>query len=196
MVEFLQHVVNGLSLGSIYALIAIGYTMVFGILQLINFAHSDVYMLGAFFGFYSSRYLGLADRPGIGSLAIALIIAMVGCSAVGATIERFAYRPLRNSPRINSLITAIGVSMLLEFGGQIVFGANPKFFPQLVVTGEPWNISGVQINQIQALVLVISLVLMAGLRFIIFNTKAGLAMRAVSFNHDIAALMGIRADRT
>ena len=196
MTEFFQHLINGLGLGAIYALIAIGYTMVFGILQLINFAHSDVYMLGAFFGFYSSRYLGLADRPGIGSLAIALIIAMVGCSAVGATIERFAYRPLRNSPRINSLITAIGVSLLLEFGGQIVFGANPKFFPQLVVTGEPWDISGVQINQIQALVLVISLVLMAGLRFIIFNTKAGLAMRAVSYNHDTAALMGIRADRT
>lgn len=196
MSEFFQHIINGVGLGAIYALIAIGYTMVFGILQLINFAHSDVYMLGAFVGFYVSRYLGLADHPGVGSLAIALTCSMVVCSLVGFCIERFAYRPLRNAPRINSLITAIGISLLLEFGGQLVFGADPKFFPQLVSLGDAWVFAGVQVNPIQALVLAISLVLMLGLRFIIFNTKPGLAMRAVSFNHDTAALMGIRADRT
>jgi branched-chain amino acid transport system permease protein len=121
---------------------------------------------------------------------------MALCAAVGATIERLAYRPLRNSPRINSLITAIGVSLFLQFGGQIVFGADPKFFPQLIDLGDNWEILGVQINPMQALVLLISIVLMIALRFIIFNTKAGLAMRAVSFNHDTAALMGIRSDRT
>lgn len=196
MIEFIQHLIDGLGLGAIYALIAIGYTMVFGILQLINFAHSDVYMLGAFLGFYSSRYLGLSERPGAISLFIALAISMIGCSIVGATIERFAYRPLRNAPRINSLITAIGVSLFLEFGGQILFGADPKFFPQLVTRGDAWTFAGLQVDPMQVLVLIIGLILMAGLRFIIFNTKAGLAMRAVSFNHDTAALMGIRADRT
>jgi branched-chain amino acid transport system permease protein len=196
LVELIQHLINGLGLGAIYALIAIGYTMVFGILQLINFAHSDVYMLGAFFGLYSSTYLGLAKHPGGLALIAALAISMALCAAVGATIERLAYRPLRNSPRINSLITAIGVSLFLQFGGQIVFGADPKFFPQLIDLGDNWEILGVQINPMQALVLLISIVLMIALRFIIFNTKAGLAMRAVSFNHDTAALMGIRSDRT
>lgn len=196
MNEFIQHIINGVGLGAIYALIAIGYTMVFGILQLINFAHSDVYMLGAFVGFYVSRYLGLSDQPGLLSLVIALSSSMAACGLVGFCIERFAYRPLRNAPRINSLITAIGVSLLLQFGGQIAFGADPKFFPQIITLGDSWILGGIQINPVQALVLVISLLLMGGLRFVIFHTKAGLAMRAVSYNHDTAALMGIRADRT
>ncbi len=195
MAEFLQHIINGVGLGAIYALIALGYTMVFGILQLINFAHSDVYMLGAFFGYYSSKYFLLDETPGFKSLAIALACAMAGCAIIGFCIERFAYRPLRKSPRINVLITAVGVSLFLEFGGQLLFGADPKFFPELFLSGEPFQIGGVQINKLQLLVLTISLLLMLGLRYIIFNTKIGRAMRAVSYSHSNAALMGIPVDR-
>lgn len=196
MIEFIQHVINGLGLGSIYALIALGYTMVFGILQFINFAHSDVYMLGAFTGYYVSRFLNLGQSPGITSFLIALVSAMVFCAAIGYTIERLAYRPLRKAPRINVLITAIGVSLFLEFGSQILFGADPKFFPSLLTIRENFVIGGLQINPIQLTVLCISLLLMVGLRFIIFNTKQGLAMRAVSFNHETASLMGINVNKT
>lgn len=196
MTEFIQHLINGLGLGAIYALIALGYTMVFGILQLINFAHSDVYMVGAFIGYYASRWLGLAEQPGVASLLVALALAMVGCAALGFVIERGAYRPLRGAPRINALITAIGVSLFLEFGGQLLFGADPKFFPQLYSAGAPFEILGARINKLQLLVFVISMVLMLGLRHIIFKTKTGRAMRAVSLNHATAALMGIPVDRT
>ena len=130
MGEFAQHLINGISLGSIYALVALGYTMVYGILQLINFAHSDVYMVGAFIGYYSAHWLGISDSPSYGSFFLVLIIAMVGCSLLGFTIERLAYRPLRNAPKLNALITAIGVSLFLEYSGQIVFGATPRLFPQ------------------------------------------------------------------
>src|SRR5437868_364181 len=131
MVEFTQHLINGLSLGSIYALIALGYTMVFGVLQLINFAHGDVYMLGAFIGMYSARALGFAQHPSLGALLATLAIAMSGCAAVGFLIERLAYRPLRRSPRVNLLITAVGVSLFLEFSGQLEFGSSPQFFPEI-----------------------------------------------------------------
>src|SRR6187399_3018311 len=113
MTEFIQHLVNGLSLGSIYALIALGYTMVFGILQLINFAHGDVYMLGAFAGMYSAKWLQADQHPSLGNLFTVLILSMAACAFAGFVIERLAYRPLRNSPRINLLITAVGVSLFL-----------------------------------------------------------------------------------
>lgn len=196
MAEFIQHIVNGLGQGAIYALIALGYTMVFGILQLINFAHGDVYMLGAFVGYYAAHAFGFAQNPGVVSLILALLCSMIACGVVGFCIERFAYRPLRKQPRINVLITAVGVSLFLEFGGQLLFGADPKFFPTLFASGEPFQFGEVQVNRLQLLVLVISLLLMLSLRFIIFSTKAGLAMRAVSFNHTNAALMGIPVDRT
>src|ERR1700736_2533151 len=108
MQDFVQHLINGVSLGSIYALIALGYTMVYGILQLINFAHSDVYMMGAFIGFYSARWLGVSESPSFLSFISVLLCAMVGCGLLGFTIERLAYRPLRNAPKLNALITAIG----------------------------------------------------------------------------------------
>lgn len=195
MTEFLQHLINGLGQGAIYALIALGYTMVFGILQLINFAHSDVYMVGAFIGYYAARNLGLAQHPGVLSLGVALLLAMGGCAALGFVIERGAYRPLRKAPRINALITAIGVSLFLEFGGQLLFGADPKFFPQLFDAGESLHALGVSINPLQLLVFAVSVVLMLGLRHIIFKTRMGLAMRAVSYSHTNAALMGIPVDR-
>jgi branched-chain amino acid transport system permease protein len=124
-----------------------------------------------------------------------LTLAMAGCGLLGFCIERFAYRPLRKSPRINVLITAIGVSLLLEFGGQIVFGADPKFFPTLYSTGDSLMLGELNINKIQLLVLFISVLLMLALRYIIFKTKMGRAMRAVSHSHDTAALMGIPVDR-
>lgn len=195
MIEFIQHLVNGLSLGSIYALIALGYTMVFGILQLINFAHGEVYMLGAFLGMYSARYLNLSENPSLMNLMIALGIAMAGCALAGFLIERLAYRPLRGSPRINVLITAVGVSLFLQFSGQLLFGSDPKFFPQIYQIQGDWSVGDLRINPLQAIVLLVALILMAGLQFIVFKTRLGRAMRAVSFNHDLASLMGIPTNR-
>lgn len=195
MLEFIQHLVNGLSLGAIYALIALGYTMVFGILQLINFAHGDVYMLGAFIGMYVARYMNFNDNPSVGALALTLIAAMAGCAIMGFLIERLAYRPLRKSPRINVLITAVGVSLFLEFSGQLLFGSDPKFFPQVYQPEGTWEFGLLKINPLQTIVFVISIVLMTILQYIIFRTRLGRAMRAVSFNHDLASLMGIPTDR-
>ncbi|MBI3534909.1 MAG: branched-chain amino acid ABC transporter permease [Deltaproteobacteria bacterium] len=195
MLEFTQHIINGLSLGSIYALIALGYTMVFGILQLINFAHGDVFMLGAFIGMYSSRYFALDRNPSLGSLFIALGCAMIGCAAIGFCIEKLAYRPLRKSPRINILITAVGVSLFLEFSGQLLFGADPKFFPEIYKPSVNWSIGELVINPLQMIVLATALILMMVLQFIIFKTRLGRAMRAVSFSHEYASLMGIATDK-
>lgn len=196
MEEFIQHIINGLSLGSIYALIALGYTMVFGILQLINFAHGDVYMLGAFVGMYASRWFKFDEHPSIWALLAVILISMVTCAAAGFLIEKMAYRPLRKSPRINLLITAVGVSLFLEFSGQIVFGADPKFFPQIYNAGEFWTIGeNLVINPLQVIVFVVAVTLMAILQYIIFRTRLGRAMRAISFNHDLASLMGIPTNR-
>lgn len=200
MIEFVQHLINGLSLGSIYALIALGYTMVFGILSLINFAHGDVYMLGAFIGFYVARVFGLGNSSSLMALIMVLIVAMLGCGLVGFLIERLAYRPLRKSPRINVLITAVGVSLFLEFSGQLVFGSDPKFFPQIYRPAGHWVLfSGVdgelRINPLQLVVFAISIFLMTVLQAIIFRTRFGRAMRAVSFNHELASLMGIPTDK-
>jgi branched-chain amino acid transport system permease protein len=195
MLEFVQHLVNGLSFGSIYALIALGYTMVFGILQLINFAHGDVYMLGAFIGMYTAHTFHFGQSSSLFSLVVTLIVAMVGCALTGFIIERFAYRPLRRSPRINVLITAVGVSLFLEFSGQLLFGSDPKFFPQLYQPAGDWSFGELKINPLQVIVFVISITLMTVLQYIIFKTRLGRAMRAASFNHELASLMGIPTDR-
>ena len=126
MEEFLQHVINGLNLGAIYALIALGYTMVYGVLQLINFAHSEVYMIGAFASYYAARYTGIASKPGPVAFIGCLLVSMVVCSVLGLTIERLAYRPLRSAPKLNILITAIGVSLFLQFFGANDFRRGPK----------------------------------------------------------------------
>ncbi|MCO6429509.1 MAG: branched-chain amino acid ABC transporter permease [Deltaproteobacteria bacterium] len=195
MVEFFQHIVNGLSLGSTYALIALGYTMVFGVLQLINFAHGDVFMLGAFIGMYTAYALALHTSPSLAALMITLLAAMAGCAIIGFLIERFAYRPLRNAPRINVLITAVGVSLFLEFSGQIIFGADPKFFPQVYQPQGDWMIAGVRLNPLQVINFTISVTLMLVLQFVVFKTRLGRALRAVSFNHELASLMGIPTNR-
>ncbi len=170
--------------------------MVFGILTLINFAHGEIYMLGAFIGMYTARVFGLDENPSIFNLMICLVSAMSGCAVVGFLIERLAYRPLRKSPRINLLITAVGVSLFLQFSGQIFFGSDPKFFPQVYQPDlEGFTFGELVIDPLQVIVLCLSLVLMVILQTIIFKTRLGRAMRAVSFNHDLASLMGIPTNR-
>ncbi|HEV8657496.1 MAG TPA: branched-chain amino acid ABC transporter permease [Thermoanaerobaculia bacterium] len=196
MQTLLQNLLNGIAAGSIYALIALGYTMVYGILKLINFAHGDVFMLGSFVGFYAGNWFvaRVGGQPSFGTAAIVLLLSMMVCGLFGFINERVAYRPLRNSPRIASLITAIGVSFFLEYGGQMVFGADPKFFPTLI----PKHIitfGGITTTNYQLIVLVVAVVFMALLQYIVYGTKYGRAMRAVSFNYETASLMGIPTDR-
>jgi len=194
VIDFLQRVVDGVSLGAIYALIALGYTMVYGVLQLINFAHGDVFMLGAMMGWYaSSVWTSQSRNPGILSALCVTLFAMVVCGIVGFLIERLAYRPLRASPRLNSLITAIGVSFLLEYGGQYVFGPNPRAFGVLPHRAST-AIGGISIGYVDLVTIVTSIVLMIVLQRIVFHTRMGTAMRAVSWNPSVAALMGVNID--
>ena len=195
MSEFLQQLVNGITWWSVYALIALGYTMVYGILRLINFAHGDVYMLGAFFGLYLARWMNAGTNPDPFRALIVLLGAMIGCGIVGYLIERFAYKPVRKSSRLAALITAIGMSLLLENGGMLIFGADPKFFPQVVRSQQVALGGGVAISNQQLIVIFVSLALMFVLRIIVMNTRVGKAMRAVSHSHTAAALMGISVDR-
>ena len=185
--QFAQQLINGVSLGSIYALIALGYTMIYGIIKLINFAHGDIYMVGAYFGFVATSMLGLSFLP-------ALIFSMVAAAIVGIIIERVAYRPMRNAPRIAILITAIGVSFFLEYGMILIATPQPRTFPA-VFEGAIYNVGGLIVNSQQIVILVSALVLMAGLTYIVNKTKIGKAMRAVSFDTDAARLMGIDIDR-
>ncbi|MBI4516019.1 MAG: branched-chain amino acid ABC transporter permease [Deltaproteobacteria bacterium] len=194
MEQFIQQLINGLAWGAIYALIALGYTMVYGVLRLINFAHGDVYMIGAMTAYYVAHWLGFASAPSLQGFVVVMIVAMALCAALGALIELVAYRRLRHQPRSSMLITAIGVSMLLEFGGQRVFGPDPKFFPQLIESHSLFRAGGVVLTNLDALVIVVSLVLMIGLRWVVMKTRVGMALRAVSFSYDTAALMGINVN--
>lgn len=191
MSEFFQQLINGLSLGAIYALIALGYTMVYGVLRFINFAHSDVFMVGSFVGFYIGR--GMPKESFLTGF-LALAGAMVVGALLGVTIERLAYRPLRSRSKLTVLITAIGVSLLLENLGQFVFGAAPKAFPTLFPV-HTFNLGGLVINSSQLVVLVVALALLGALQYIVLRTKVGTAMRAVSFNPQAASLVGINNDR-
>lgn len=193
MAEFIQQTINGLAWGSIYALIALGYTMVYGVLRLINFAHGDVYMIGAMTGYYAGNLITRGLPAGAG-FPVVLACSMAVCGILGFLIERAAYRPLRNAPRINSLITAIGVSLLLEFGGQLLFGADPKVFPALIEEKPLLTLDGAVIGRIQMVIFAVALGLMAVLRFIVVKTRLGKAMRAVSFSHMASQLVGIPLD--
>jgi branched-chain amino acid transport system permease protein len=195
MNDFLQHILNGLSLGSIYALIALGYTMVYGILKLINFAHSDVYMIGAFASYYTAIYLGIERQPGLATLGILLGSAMLGCALLGLTIERLAYRPLRNAPKLNILITAIGVSLFLQYFAQAAFGADPKVFPQVLHNSTLFTVGAVDVKTLDITVFAVTFITMLVLNFVIYKTKMGQAMRAVSQNMRVASLMGVNPDR-
>ena len=192
MTTFLQQLVNGLSLGSIYALIALGYTMVYGVLRLINFAHGDVYMVGAYVGYYLSRRLQ-GREPSIISALLVMIGSMVACALLGILIERLAYRPVRRESRLTLLITAIGVSLFIENAAQLVFGPDPKFFPSLAPRAD-FIVAGVRLTSEQITVIVVSVLLMLLLRFFILKTRTGKAMRAVSFSLDASRLMGISTD--
>ncbi|WP_286925525.1 MULTISPECIES: branched-chain amino acid ABC transporter permease [Lysinibacillus] len=186
--EWIQQLVNGISLGSIYALIALGYTMVYGIIKLINFAHGDVFMIGAFIGFYAIAKWELGFFP-------ALLLAMVICAIFGVLIERIAYKRLRNATRIAALITAIGVSLLIEYTTIFFRGAQPAAYPD-VIKNKSFDIFGIQISSTSILILSVAIVLMILLQFIVHKTKIGKAMRAVSHDADAARLMGINVDNT
>src|ERR1700686_1840586 len=196
MQEILQNLLNGIPVGAIYALIALGYTMVYGILKLINFAHGDVFMLGSFVGFYAGGYAArhlptTGGALGWGYAGLVMLIAMVVCGLFGFLNERIAYRPLRGAPRIASLITAIGVSFLLEYGGQYLFGPNPRGFGILKRDVPPFAWHGVSIGYVEVVIILVSLSLMLVLQRIVFHTRIGTAMRAVSWNPAVAGLMGV-----
>jgi branched-chain amino acid transport system substrate-binding protein len=194
LATFLQQLVNGLSVGSIYALIALGYTMVYGVLRLINFAHSEVFMVGAFVGLFAAQWLGFdAKQPeqfGVFSALLVLLLAMAASAAIGVTMERFAYRPLRKAHRLSPLITAIGVSILLQNLAILVFGPNPRSFP-MIVSETRYEIAGVVITNLKIMIFVVSGLLMLVLQFLVQRTFMGKAMRAVAVNLNVAKLMGI-----
>jgi branched-chain amino acid transport system permease protein len=190
--ELFQHFLTGLSVGAIYALIALGYTMVFGVLQLINFAHGDIVMVGAFVAYYLAKWTGAAASWPFALLA--LVVSMAVCAGLGFVIERLAYRPLRGQSRITALITAIGISLLLENGGQLVFGAEPRR-PLWTPSLEPLHLGGATVQPLEMITLLMALLIMAGLQYIVFRTKFGLAMRAVAHDPKVASLMGIPVDR-
>jgi len=195
--EFLQQLINGLADGSVLALIALGYTMVYGILRFINFAHGDVFMLGAFAGYYLAPLVANdlhVKLPSIGGALLVFVIVMTLCAGIGIFIERLAYRPLRKRPKLTVLITAIGVSLFLEYTGQFVFGAAPKKFPELLPAQPLPSIAGLSLNTNQLVILGTTLLLLGALRFIVMNTRMGRAMRAVSYNPEAAALMGVNTD--
>lgn len=188
MTTFIQQLINGLMLGSVYALLALGYTMVYGIIKLINFAHGDIYMLGAYFGYFFIKVLHL-------NFFIALILAMAVSAIIGVVIEYIAYRPLRHSPRIAVLISALGISFLLENGMTYLYGSDQRSFPQAIKTVQ-YHFYGIQVSNIQLIIAVTSIVLMLLLTYIVKNTKMGRAMRAVSADPDAASLMGININHT
>lgn len=184
---FLQQLINGISLGSVYALIALGYTMVYGIIKLINFAHGEVFMLGAVVGFFAITILNLP-------FFIALLVAMTVCAILGVIMERIAYKPLRNAHRIAALMTAVGLSLFYQNITIYTIGAQPKAFPRLPV--QHWDFFGVAISNRQLLILGAAVALMVLLHLVVHKTKMGKAMRAVSHDRDAARLMGINVDNT
>ncbi|MGB7605596.1 MAG: branched-chain amino acid ABC transporter permease [Lutisporaceae bacterium] len=190
MEQLIQQLINGVSLGSIYALIALGYTMVYGIINLINFAHGDIYMIGAYIGFALTTFFNFSFFP-------ALIISMLLCSILGMIIEKIAYKPIRNSTRIAALITAISVSLFLEYGMMYFVKPETRTFPEILPSKQIsiLNTNAVlDIKNIYILVVTISLMLI--LQYIIYKTKVGKAMRAVSLDRDAAQLMGIDINKT
>ena len=188
MSQVVQQLINGVSLGSIYALIALGYTMVYGIIKLINFAHGDIYMVGAYIGFFAVANAGLGIFP-------ALIISMIVTGLIGCLVERVAYKPLRHAPRISLLITAIGGSFFLEYASMLFVSPTPRTFPEIFDSSVAYHIGEFIVNGQQLLIFAITFVLTVLLTYIVQKTKIGKAMRAVSFDTETAQLMGIDADR-
>lgn len=185
--QLIQQLINGVSLGSIYALIALGYTMIYGIIKLINFAHGDIYMVGAYIGFFAITFGNLPILP-------ALLISMAVTACLGMLVEKLAYKPLRHAPRISILITAIGVSFFLEYTSMYFVTPTPRTFPE-VIGNISFDVAGFIINGQQLLILGITIFLMALLTYIVQKTKLGKAMRAASFDTETAQLMGVDSDK-
>ena len=190
---FLQQIINGLVLGSMYALVALGYTMVYGIVNLINFAHGEVLMVGALTSWSVTQWLAHAGLPGWLLLLIALTVAIVVCSVLNFSIEKIAYRPLRNAPRLAPLITAMGMSLLLQTLAMIIWKPNYKPYPALL-PHEPIFIGGAVTNFTQISIIVVTAITLGGLMWLVNKTKLGRAMRATAENPRVAALMGVRPD--
>lgn len=186
---FLQHLTNGISLGSLYALIAIGYTMVYGILRLINFAHGDIFMMAVYFAFFGVATFGMPWY-------IAFLLAIVLTGALGMLVETTAYKPIREAPKISILISAIGASFLLENLATVIFGGRPKTFPQVELFTKMVDVGAVRIQMLTFMIPVITVALLIGLLYLINNTKSGMAMRAVSKDIETARLMGIDVNKT
>jgi branched-chain amino acid transport system permease protein len=182
MVYIFQQALNALQLGSIYALIALGYTMVYGILTMINFAHGDLFMIGAFFCFLIAFYFKLSFVP-------TLLLTMMGVAFLGVVIERLAYKPLRNAPRVSAIITALGVGLFLE-NFTLALNPYPQHVPTLIAD-KTWTLGNVSISSLQIIIIVLSLFLMLVLDFIVQRTKAGMAMRAISWDKTVVPLMGV-----
>ncbi len=182
-----QYLINGIAQGSIYALVALGYTMVYGIIRLINFAHGEFYMVGAFIGFYSISILSMP-------LWLALLMAMAGAGLLAVVVEKLVYKPIRHAGRIAALITALGVSLFLQNFGQITIGAEPKAFPK-PYEDNTYFLGELMITKTQIIIFCITIILMFALRWLVKSTKVGKAMRATSFNKDAAMLMGINTER-
>jgi len=191
---FFQQIINGLVQGSVYALVALGYTMVYGILGLINFAHGEVVMIGAMLTLSSlTAMLGWGVPPSL-ALPLSIVLAMLGCMALGYSIERIAYRPLRHAPRLAPLITAIGVSIVLQNLAMMIWGRGYHSFPQLIANN-PHNFGGAIINNIQIIIFMLALAIMAALMAIVHRTRLGRSMRAVAENQHAAQLMGVNINR-
>ncbi len=191
--RFVAQIVEGVSLGGVYALIALGYTMVYGVLGLINFAHSDVFMLGAFAGLYGASLFG-PQPSGLLAFVGSLLVSMIACAGLGVTIERLAYRPVRNAPKLTPLVTAIGVSILLQNLSVLKFGSTPRSFPSLV-SSQAIRIGPITTNLVKVIDLGAAIALMVLLTLLVQRTRVGRAMRAISTNLDAARLMGVATDR-
>lgn len=188
MPHMMEQIINGINAGSIYALIALGYTMVYGIVQLINFAHGDVLMMGAYFGLLSYTIWKIP-------FWIAIMVAMVICALLGVLIDKVAYKPLRQAPRISALITALGVSMFLENIFRVIFGAEPRKMPTPDFLNHTIEIGSISISYVMILTVTLSVICMAALQWMVQSTKTGKAMRAISEDLEAAKLMGVNVDR-
>ncbi|MBC8021490.1 MAG: branched-chain amino acid ABC transporter permease [Burkholderiales bacterium] len=198
MDTFLQQIVNGLTLGCVYAMVALGYTMVYGIIQLINFAHGEIVMIGCMVAFSVIVALAPTGMPPLAIVAIGTLAAVPACMAVGYVVERVAYRPLRNAPRLAPLITAIGVSIILQHLALLVWSRNIIAFPQIIELklyhlGD--SATSAAISNVQIVIVIASVAMMAGLLALVYRTKIGIAMRATSQNPQVAGLMGVDINR-
>jgi branched-chain amino acid transport system permease protein len=191
---FIQQIINGVTVGAVYAVVALGYTMVYGIIQLINFAHGEVVMIGAMVAFSVIVALAGAGLPPIVVVLIATGCAIPVCMLLGYTMERVAYRPLRGAPRLAPLITAIGISIILQHFAMMIWSRNPLAYPQIVKT-EMYHVGGATITNVQITIIVMCVLLMTGLATLVYRTKLGTAMRATAQNPQIAGLMGVDVNR-